>query len=47
MSSLTYCSLHMPAILRNLAFESDACRAEIAAQKGVEALLEVQEMITV
>lgn len=29
-------------ILRNLSFENDACRAEIAAQKGIEALLEVR-----
>ena len=28
-------------ILRNLSFENDACRAEIAAQRGIEALLEV------
>ena len=32
-------------ILRNLSFENDACRAEIAAQKGIEALLEVGSII--
>lgn len=35
------CSLSATGILRNLSFENDACRAEIAAQKGIEALLEV------